>query len=100
MTEIVLGPGAQLELRAAANWYSEQEPGLGEEFLAEIGRTLDSIVQAPERCPLWRPTRPYRRAIVHRFPYFVFYVYAQDKVRVLAVAHQRRKPGYWLRRNG
>jgi toxin ParE1/3/4 len=90
--------GAQLEVRAAAHWYSEQEVGLGEEFVAEIDRVLAKIAGAAARHPVWHRDRPYRKALVRRFPYVIFFLDEADAVRVLAVAHQKRKPGYWLRR--
>jgi plasmid stabilization system protein ParE len=95
---VLLTREAQLELRAAAHWYSEQENGLGEDFVAEVDRTLELVAEGAQRYPVWRPDRPYRRALVRRFPYVLFFTNEADSVRVLAVAHQKRKPGYWLRR--
>ena len=41
---------------------------------------------------------PVRRFAVKRFPYHVFYLEAPLEIRILAVAHDRRKPGYWKNR--
>lgn len=98
MKQLVVTPAAQLELRAAADWYSEREAGLGEDLVIEVDRTLATVLQAPHRNALWREGRPYRKAFVRRFPYVVFYLEAGDVVLVLAIAHRKRKPGYWLRR--
>jgi plasmid stabilization system protein ParE len=89
---------AQLELRAAAHWYSEREQGLGEDFVLEVDRSLGALAEGAHRHPFWRPGRPYRKVFVHRFPYVIFFTCDDDEVVVLAIAHRKRKPGYWLRR--
>ena len=71
---MAVSPSAQLELRAAANWYSNREPGLGEEFVAEVDLTLQGLAEGAHRHSAWRPGRPYRKVLVHRFPYVVFYM--------------------------
>jgi len=49
--------------------------------------------------PVWRDDRAYRKRLLTRFPYVVFYeLVGRDRVDVVAVAHARRKPGYWLER--
>jgi toxin ParE1/3/4 len=95
---IVLAKAAQLEVRAAAKWYSQRQSGLGEEFLSEIGKTFDLIGEKPNRFPFWKSGHPYRKALINRFPYAVFFVEEDERIRVLAAAHLKRKPGYWLAR--
>lgn len=98
MKRLVVTPAAQLELRAAASWYTEREDGLGEDLVIEVDRTLATVLAAPQRNPLWRAGQPYRKAFVYRFPYVVFYLETADGALVLAIAHRKRKPGYWLQR--
>lgn len=98
MKRAVLRPQARRELRAAARWYERQQPGLAARFLDEIASVITLLSEHPELNPIWRDGRPYRRAVVEQFPYLVFYVELEDQIRVLAIAHARRRPGYWLRR--
>ena len=98
MRRVIISAAAQLELRAAANWYSDQEPGLGEELVSEIDRVLEALIEGPHRAPIWRAGRPYQKILVHRFPYVVFFTHDEEHVCVLAIAHRKRKPGYWLKR--
>ena len=98
MRRIVINPDAELELRAAARWYSEQEPGLGEEFVLEIDRTIATLAEGAHRHPVWRAGQPYRKVRPHRFPYVVFFVHDDELVQVYAIAHRGRKPGYWIKR--
>lgn len=98
----VLHPEARVELRAAALWYDEQRPGLGSEFVDEVGTFLERISANPNSFPLWpgvsATAEPVRRGVMHRFPYAVAFEVHLDGVFVLAVAHGRRRPLYWLGR--
>lgn len=98
MRRVIVHRAAQLELRAAANWYSDQEPGLGEELVVEIDRALENLAEGAHRASAWRAGRPYRKVLVHRFPYVVFFTYDDEQVHILAIAHRKRQPGYWLKR--
>jgi len=94
---IRLLPDAEGEL-AASEWYENRRDGLGVEFVAEVDVALGGIAERPEAWPLWRSDRPYRRAL-RRFPFVVFYrLLGSGDVEVTAVAHSKRRPGYWLSR--
>jgi plasmid stabilization system protein ParE len=99
---VVLHPEARAELRAAALWYEEQRPGLGGEFVAEVAAVLDRIAVAPQSFPLWpgvsAAPEPVRRGVMHRFPYVVAFEAHEDHVLLLAIAHGKRQPLYWLAR--
>ncbi len=98
----VLHPEASAEARAAALWSDEQRPGLGGEYLAELSAVLQRIEAAPQSFPRWPDvsdtTEPIRRAVMHRFPYALAFEAHVDHVLVLAVAHGKRRPLYWLAR--
>lgn len=91
-------PEAEEELLAAAQWYEDRRPGLGAELVATVDAALDQIREGPLSCPLWRSAYPFRKLVVRRFPYVVFYTVSADEVEVVAFAHGKRKPGYWLER--
>ena len=97
-----LHPEARSELRSAALWYDERRPGLGDEFIAEVSAALDRIGDGPESCPEWPRTRAVspliRKATIQRFPYLIAFEKHEQHVLVLAVAHAKRRPLYWLRR--
>jgi len=61
-----------------------------------VSRVILDIGENPERFPVWRQT--WRRALLHRFPYVVFFMIDEDRVVVWAVAHTKRRPGYWVAR--
>lgn len=89
---------AQFELDQAIAYYESRESGLGEQFLAEARRILSLISDYPEiGAPIWN-TR--RRFLLDRFPYAIIYrVLPDGSIRVVAVMHLRKRPGYWHRRS-
>jgi plasmid stabilization system protein ParE len=91
-------PEAEEELAEAAAWYEEKRTGLGVELIAVVDRAFEEIADAPLACGLWRHERPYRRKVLARFPYVIFFRLDGDAVVVVAVAHAKRRPGYWADR--
>ncbi len=99
---IELAPEALDEIAEAAIWYEEQRIGLSVEFLLEMDRALAQIAERPGTFARLRDVPDdlvIRRALLERFPFgLVFVELPGDKLRVIAVAHTKRRPGYWLRR--
>ena len=97
-----LHPEARAEVRSAALWYDERRTLLGDEFIAEVSTALGRIGDAPESYPVWPGTRAasplIRKASIQRFPYAIAFEKHEHHVLVLAVAHARRRPLYWLTR--
>ena len=93
---IELHPEAIAEARDAREWYAERSPVAADAFMAELDLAIDQIRQWPDR---WAAClHGTRRYLLKRFPYLVVYRATADKLQVIAVAHGRRKPGYWRRR--
>jgi len=92
---------AQSDLRAAALWYDEQNPGLGDEFIGAVAQVIKRIGSAPASFPVWPGTEGgpsiIRRALVDIFPYAVGFEVHPEHVLVLAIPHTRRRPLEWLR---
>jgi plasmid stabilization system protein ParE len=94
-------PEAKEELAAAAAWYEERREGLGRELMAEVDAVFGAIARSPSRFPLYPRVAPelrVRRAATRRFPYSIAFIELATVVRVLAIAHERRRPGYWAAR--
>lgn len=91
-------PEAEAEILRAANWYESRRTGLGVDFIAAIDHALTRIAKHPAASPYWRQGYPYRRHVIRRFPYVVFFTSSGKAVEVTAVAHVKRKPGYWMSR--
>jgi plasmid stabilization system protein ParE len=84
---------AERELNEAVDFYDLESPGLGDVLLAEVEHALAQVEAFPEAA---QPLRDgVRRRLLHTFPYALLYSLRTDEVRILAVAHQRRRPFYW-----
>jgi len=93
---LVLLPKAERDIAEAYAWYEERQRGLGEEFLRCIDACLASIGRNPELYAFVHET--YRRALARRFPYAVFYEYAEDTITVYSVFHCSQDPKKWRKR--
>lgn len=91
-------PEAELEFEAAADFYNERDEGLGDDFLEEVFAAIDRIIHFPNSWP--RSSNRTRRCLCNRFPYSVIYRHTETELTIYAVAHQKRKPGYWKNRLG
>lgn len=96
MIQLEFHPEAEEELMEAERWYRERSEVASQAFALEISLALDSVLQSPERWP--RTHLDERRFVLDRFPYSVLYRINADTVYVMAIAHHKRRPGYWRRR--
>jgi plasmid stabilization system protein ParE len=101
VTPVRFAPEVPDELAEAVLWYEARKQGLGSELLDEVQATLPIIGTRPRSFPRLQDidaTLEIRRALLARFPYALVFLVREDEVRVLAVAHAKRRPGYWLNR--
>lgn len=89
-------PDAEAELREATHFYDLRAGGLGDQFAAEVRRTIELVRRFPEVGT--SVGRRARRVLVDRFPFAVVYLVSSDMVIVIAVAHLSRRPRYWSQR--
>ncbi len=85
---------ASFEIEDAKQYYNLQQDKLGDRFKKDVQKSIDNIVLSPKLYP--QVENSMRRCLLHRFPYSIFYDIDNDTVVVLSVAHQRRKPYYWV----
>lgn len=93
MKTIRLDERARREAREAANWYAGRGRSLGGRFRDELLAALSYVASHPFSCsPYLHGTR---RAFLKKFPYFVVFLDWEDQIFVVAVAHAKRREGYW-----
>lgn len=85
------------EIGEAYEWYEEQIPGLGIEFLEALDAQFKVIAQSPQLYV--EIQRGVRRALLSHFPYGVFYASKSDILSVLGVIHTSRSPRRWPHRS-
>jgi plasmid stabilization system protein ParE len=89
---------ARIDIKDATRWYEREQPGLGRQLVAELDRLFERILQNPGQFP--KVDQEIHRALLHQFPYELYFRLTQESVRVLAVVHQRRHPDIWRLRAG
>src|SRR3990172_4464827 len=97
MKPAVFHDQAKAELEDAVAWYERRRAGLGRELQFAVEDAIQKICEHPQIGSRYGTTR-FRYLTVHRFPYVVFYAESAHMIRVMAVAHGRRRPGYWKNR--
>jgi toxin ParE1/3/4 len=89
------------ELEMAAAWYEARRRNLGIDFTTAVREALQRIAATPRTWPLVRdvPERlNVRRFLLRRFPYSIVFIELREEIRVLAIAHTSREPGFWRHR--
>jgi plasmid stabilization system protein ParE len=89
----IVRPLAEADLEQAANWYDEEQSGLGSRFLSDVDQVFERIRERPQQFPA--VSGDIRRALLHTVPYAVYFRETDETIRVLAVLHLRRRPGLW-----
>jgi plasmid stabilization system protein ParE len=88
-----LTSAAEQDFTAAFLWYEEQSVGLGRRLMARVDDLLARIAETPLQFP--EIASGYRRALLQRFPYGIYFSCACDEVLVHAILHLHRDPGFW-----
>ena len=91
--EIRFSPAAATDLEAAYRWYEDQRQGLGLQFTDCVLACLERIRRTPEIYGKVRGT--YRRGLLRRFPYAVFYEYDGQSVTIYGIVHTARAASKW-----
>jgi toxin ParE1/3/4 len=86
-------PEASEEFEAAEDWYFLRSADASTEFVSEVEAAIEAIAEAPSRWP--KHLHGTRRFVLQRFPFSVIYLDDPEIVTFIAVAHAKRKPGYW-----
>lgn len=95
--DVELHPQALREARAARLWYKRRSPSAAIGFVAELDHAISSIGRDPAlHADYIHGTKRY---LMSRYPFAVVYRIQSTLVLILAVAHVRKRPGYWTRRS-
>lgn len=90
-------PAAEAEHLESVAYFESKRAGLGTSYLAEFEKTMSAACEAPHRYPI-EEQPDVRRIRMERFPFTILFRGLSGSVQVLAVAHNRRRPQYWMGR--
>ena len=86
---LFLRPAAEQDLAAARDWYDRKSPGLGDGFLDAVAFALRELEDTPEIHRLYY--RAFRRVLLRRFPYKIFYQVVGDRIVIFRVLHAKQE---------
>jgi plasmid stabilization system protein ParE len=94
--KLIIAPEAEQDIAEAYAWYEGRRAGLGEEFLSCADACIEAIRRTPEMYAVVHEN--YRRGLLRRFPYAVFYEKAEEMVTIYCAFHTSRDPDKWRQR--
>ena len=96
MKPVQVHPEAEAEMDAAFEWYWARSESAAWGFDAELRNAIDILRKSPSVCAPYLPGT--RRVMLHRYPFFLVFRELPHKIQIIAVAHAKRRPGYWRER--
>ncbi len=87
---------AQQEINAAFEFYFDRNRNVAEAFLTEVGAAIKAIAEHPQLYSVY--TKNTRKRLLDGFPFSVIFKEANGNILVVALAHAKRRPGYWTKR--
>lgn len=87
---------ASEEVEESRRWYRERSEAAETAFLRELDHAIEMVLEAPNRWPKYEAGT--RRYVFPTFPYSLIYVAEEQFIHIVAVAHGKRRPGYWRKR--
>lgn len=94
--KVIFAPEVRRDIDQAYRWYEDRRRGLGEEFLDRVDASIQTVCRTPEL--YGKVYAEYRRVLVKRFPYSIFYGFSGDTITFYGVFHTSRDPQKWKRR--
>ncbi|PYS52515.1 MAG: hypothetical protein DMG13_16030 [Acidobacteria bacterium] len=94
--KVGLHEAAFAEAQAAYDWYATRNPAAAAAFIDELDHAIEQIGMFPDTGPSHLSGT--RRYVMRRFPFTVIYRERERTIEIVAVAHARRRPGYWKER--
>ena len=89
---------ARREANLATVWYAERSISLARRFRDELLSSFSKVAASPQHYPSY--LHGTRRVLLKEFPYFVVFLDWHDEIYIVAIAHAKRRPGYWRGRIG
>jgi len=96
MNSVQFDPDAREEFLEAVQYYESCQKGLGRRFHFIVQSSIKKISENPFMFRVLKV--PFRRFLLSKFPYMIIYSIEPDHIRIMAIAHCKRKPEYWNKR--
>jgi plasmid stabilization system protein ParE len=97
MFSVSFTTAARVELIEAQDWYEGELSGLGRRFRRAIDELVERLSANPRQFPV--VYKNVRRALLHQFPYSLFFVIDDESLLIIACFHASRNPKHWKSRS-
>jgi toxin ParE1/3/4 len=91
---VIIRPRAEEDISNARMWYEKRQTGLGDRLVQEISRAIKTLETDADRFPLYY--RTFRRILLPRFPYKLFYLLDEKRAIIFRVLHAKQKHQLFL----
>ena len=91
-------PEAEDEFVAELDRLEAMDPYVAADFNAEVFASVHLLLEYPEAGPALGRSKAIRKKVLRRFRFTLIYAVEPELIRIIAVAHERRRPGYWRAR--
>jgi plasmid stabilization system protein ParE len=85
--------GARVDFDESFDWYAERSVDAAIGFAAAVEEAIDKVIADPRRFPSTHGRCQY--CSLRRYPFRLVFRDEPDRLVVVAVAHAKRRPGYW-----
>jgi plasmid stabilization system protein ParE len=93
MKPVSVHPEAEAETDGAFEWYWVRSESAAWGFDAELRVSFRALQQTPRIYASY--LQGTRRIMLKRYPFFIVFRELPRKIQIIAVAHAKRRPGYW-----
>jgi toxin ParE1/3/4 len=97
MKPFAFHPEDEAEFEEAIRTYEKQRAGRGIKFRDAVESAVRAILHNPNMHSRYKESE-FRKCVVQHFPYVLFYMELEEVIWFAAVAHAKRRPGYWMSR--
>jgi toxin ParE1/3/4 len=87
---------AAAEVEEDRAWYRDRSEAAEAGFLRELDHAIQQVSDAAEQWPVFLAGT--RRYVFPTYPYSLVYFAEESVIMVVAVAHDKRRPGHWRKR--
>ncbi len=85
------------EVREAFSWYLARNLDAAAKFVDQVWEAIERVARAPTRWPFEDHSHTHRYCMMRSYPYRVIFRLEFERVHIVALAHAKRRPGYWKR---
>lgn len=87
---------AAVEVEEDRAWYRDRSESAEVGFLRDLDHAVQQVTEAPQQWPQYLAGT--RRYVFPTYPYSLVYFMEDEVIKIVAVAHDKRRPGYWRKR--